>query len=57
MSEDPSGRNTDDSFFYFEKTETCARHDGVKVTYERSKYEVCPLCAALDKIADYETAD
>jgi hypothetical protein len=45
------------NFFYYEKTATCERHDGVKVTYEISKHNRCPLCAALNKIAYYETSD
>jgi hypothetical protein len=45
------------NFFYYEKTATCERHDGVKVTYELSKHSRCPLCAALNKIAYYETLD
>ena len=33
MTKDPSVRIKDDSFFYFEKTETCTGHEGVRVTY------------------------
>lgn len=38
-------------------TQTCEKHVGVKVTYETARYEGCPLCEALDKIADYEIID
>ena len=54
MTKDPSVRIQDDSYIYFEKTETCTGHEGVRVTYLRSKYEMCPLCAALCKVADDE---
>lgn len=45
------------NFYYFEKTQTCVKHYGIKVTYEISKYNECPLCTALDKIAKFEEED
>lgn len=39
------------------RTSTCTKHVGVKVLFDPSKYDECPLCVALDKIADYETMD
>ena len=38
-------------------TLTCEKHVGVKVIYETPRYGICPLCEALDKIADYEIGD
>jgi hypothetical protein len=56
LSESELEKKNSDSF-YSATTETCDRHEGVKVVYERSKYQECPLCAALDEIADYEAPD
>ena len=35
----------------------CEKHVGAKVTYVTVRYRQCPLCEALDKIADYEISD
>jgi hypothetical protein len=55
MNETERREMPDENFYYFEKTETCGRHYGVKVTYETSKYNECPLCSALGKLAERET--
>ena len=57
MAEPERKEMPEGKFYYFEKTESCGKHFGVKVTYEVSKYSECPLCSALKKIAEYETED
>jgi hypothetical protein len=58
LSRSPASNEEDPNYFYyFERTETCTKHIGVKVTFQVSKYGKCPLCVALEKSVEHETVD